>query len=210
MDSIVDMAPSTYHHPELASTLRGVAADLITERGPSGFSLREVARRAGVSHAAPAHHFGDVTGLLTSVAIEAFEHLDAEMAPADDIADPVDRLVEVGRAYVRIAQRHPGHCAVVFRNDIIDVTDERYQEGGHCAYGHVKSAVEHLAAELAPTLDVDLATRLCWATMQGLVELHTAMTNRAAVHGEEAPAALEDEAERMARLVVDGLVGSGG
>ena len=115
------MAPSTYHHPELASTLRSAAADLITERGPSGFSLREVARRAGVSHAAPAHHYGDATGLLTAVAIEAFEHLDAEMAPADEIADPVERLVAVGRAYVRIAHRHPGHCAVVFRNDIIDV-----------------------------------------------------------------------------------------
>ena len=202
------MATSTYHHPDLAATLRSAAADLITERGPAGFSLREVARRADVSHAAPAHHFGDVTGLLTSVAIEAFDHLDAEMGTADDVADPVERLVAVGRAYVRIAHRHPGHCAVVFRSDIIDVADERYVDGGQRAYSHVHGAVAALADELAPDLDVDLAARLCWATMQGLVELHSAMANRAAVHGEDAPAPLEDEAERMARLVIAGLVGS--
>ena len=57
-----------YHHRNLPAVLREVTAELVSERGPAGFSLREVARRAGVSHAAPAHHFGDTRGLLTSLA----------------------------------------------------------------------------------------------------------------------------------------------
>jgi AcrR family transcriptional regulator len=64
-----------YHHGDLPNALRAAAVDVIAESGIGGFSLREVARRAGVSHNAPAHHFGDMTGLLTSLAVEGFVHL---------------------------------------------------------------------------------------------------------------------------------------
>ena len=56
---------SEYHHGDLPAALRAAAVDLIQERGPAKFSLREVARRAGVSYAAPSHHFGDARGLLS-------------------------------------------------------------------------------------------------------------------------------------------------
>ena len=67
---------TTYHHGDLPNALRRAAVEVIEERGLGAFSLREVARRAGVSHTAPAHHFGDMRGLLTSVAIEGFDIID--------------------------------------------------------------------------------------------------------------------------------------
>src|SRR5215510_9357488 len=68
-----------YHHGDLSRALVEAAEALITERGVEGFTLRECARRAGVSHAAPAHHFGDAGGLLTEVAMDGFARLAANM-----------------------------------------------------------------------------------------------------------------------------------
>src|SRR5262249_21793367 len=68
-----------YHHGALRESLLEAAEGLLAERGLAGFSLREVARRSGVSPAAPAHHFGDSAGLLNAVAIQAFEGLRAAL-----------------------------------------------------------------------------------------------------------------------------------
>ncbi|MEP6299450.1 MAG: TetR/AcrR family transcriptional regulator, partial [Ilumatobacter sp.] len=107
--------PGPYHHGDLPHTLRAAAVDVIVDKGLGAFSLREVARRAGVSHAAPGYHFGDVRGLLTAVAIEGFETLYAETSTAaSGVEDPVERLEAIGRGYVRVGVRHPGHCEVMF------------------------------------------------------------------------------------------------
>ena len=82
-----------YHHGDLPNALRRAAVEVIAERGLGAFSLREVARRSGVSHTAPAHHFGDVRGLLTSIAEEGFEALRAvTQAAADQHTDPAERV----------------------------------------------------------------------------------------------------------------------
>ena len=103
-----------YHHGNLPTALRCAAAEVITEHGLGGFSLREVARRAGVTHTASAHHFGDVTGLLTSLAAEGFERLyEVTSAAVAEHADPVERLVALGQAYVATGRALsgplPGH-----------------------------------------------------------------------------------------------------
>ncbi|MCB1026534.1 MAG: TetR/AcrR family transcriptional regulator, partial [Microthrixaceae bacterium] len=139
-------SPAPYHHGDLPATLRRAAADLLAERGLAGFSLREVARRAGVSHAAPAHHFGDAEGLLTSVAIEAFQHLTtATEAARAGVDDPVEALVQVGRAYVEVSVQHPGHCALIFREDAICLDDPELQAWGLRAYMVLVTSVERLA-----------------------------------------------------------------
>src|SRR5690242_13821494 len=101
---------ASYHHGALRQALIDATESLLAERGLDGFSLREVARRSGVSPAAPAHHFGDAQGLLTAVATLAFdgltEALRAGNARGGD--DPVARLREQGVGYVGFALRFPG------------------------------------------------------------------------------------------------------
>ncbi|MEM9522063.1 MAG: TetR/AcrR family transcriptional regulator [Actinomycetota bacterium] len=201
-------APSTYHHGDLNQALRYSAADLIAERGAGGFSLREVARRAGVSHAAPAHHFGDAQGLLTAVAIDAFTHLHATTSRAFSAHDdPIDRLCAVGRAYVEIAVSNPGHAAVVFRHDLVDADDADYQEAGDHAFGVLMASIEAAAEAINPDLDVQLAAATCWSAMQGLIELHGTMykleERRDDGSGRQIP--IGDLAEQITRTIVDGF-----
>ena len=94
-------ATHPYHHGDLPNALRKAAAEVIEERGLGDFSLREVARRAGVSHTAPAHHFGDVRGLLTSLAEEGMRQLhDVTAAAAASTDDPVERLSAISAALI--------------------------------------------------------------------------------------------------------------
>ncbi|MBB6344173.1 TetR/AcrR family transcriptional regulator [Nonomuraea muscovyensis] len=106
-----------YHHGNLRRAIMDAALDAITESGPAGWSLRELARRAGVSHAAPAHHFGDKTGLLTAVAIEGFERF------ADTLEQAAGDVLEVGVAYVRFAIGHRPYFEVMFRPELYRVDD---------------------------------------------------------------------------------------
>jgi AcrR family transcriptional regulator len=197
--------PDRYHHGDLPNALRAAAADVITENGLGNFSLREVARRAGVSHAAPAHHFGDTRGLLTSLGIEAFEKLTVELSTAvAGLEDPEQRLVAIGRAYVRTGMRYPAHCQVAFRTDVVDCDDAAYQEAGARAYTILADAVRAVVATDNPALDVSDAADLCWSAMQGLLVLYPNMVRRRAAHDEPVHD-LEDVATTFTRLMIDGL-----
>ena len=201
------MNDKSYHHGDLAQELRHVAADLIAERGAAGFSLREVARRAGVSHAAPAHHYRDATGLLTAVAIEAFEHLqNAILTACEGIDDPGDRIVAAGRAYVEISELSPGHCAVAFRHDLVDTDDPELQAAGAAAYEFFRSLVQAFADRHNPELDVDTATRLGWTAMQGLTQLYPSMVDIEVRHGTDSFPDRAGVAEELARMLVDGFL----
>ncbi|MCX4507657.1 TetR/AcrR family transcriptional regulator [Streptomyces anulatus] len=101
----------TYHHGDLRRAILDAALDVIATNGPGSLSLRDLARRAGVSHAAPAHHFKDRTGLLTAVAAEGYALFADALAGAPD-------LRERGVAYVRFAATHPAHFQVMFQPDL--------------------------------------------------------------------------------------------
>ncbi len=103
-----------YHHGDLRRVLLATAVEVIDAKGPTAVTLRDLARRAGVSHAAPAHHFGDKAGLLTAVAVQGHQLL----GEALDAAARTGEFAEVGVAYVLFAARHPGHFAVMFRPDL--------------------------------------------------------------------------------------------
>ncbi|WP_461190266.1 TetR/AcrR family transcriptional regulator [Arthrobacter sp. Z4-13] len=111
---------TTYHHKNLPRTIISAALEVIAESGPSALSLRDLARRAGVSHAAPAHHFGDKAGLLTAVAAQGFGLLgDALSETQRQTGD----FLEVGVAYVGFAVGHPAHFAVMFRPELYRADD---------------------------------------------------------------------------------------
>jgi AcrR family transcriptional regulator len=204
---IVKIVNDTYHHGDLPNALRTAAADVIIEKGLGSFSLREVARRAGVSHAAPAHHFGDTTGLLTSLATEAMDKLyETTAAAAAGIDDPAERLVAVGRGYVITGMRYPAHCEVAFRTDLVDDEDEAYQVAGMRAYGVLEDAVRAVAERYNPDLSIFEAANLCWSSMQGLLTLHPKIVRIAEARGEDA-VDLEGTVTRFTTLLLDGLRG---
>src|SRR5215472_6287822 len=109
-----------YHHGDLPTALLAAVESAVADHGVSGLSLRDVARRAGVSHSAPAHHFGSKAGLLTAFATQGYlwlsETVLAELA-AMRPADPAAELATAGRGYVRFAIAHPAHFEVMFRPD---------------------------------------------------------------------------------------------
>lgn len=199
-----------YHHGDLPNALRRAAVEVIEERGLGAFSLREVARRSGVSHTAPAHHFGDVRGLLTSVAEEGFELLRVvTQAAADQHADPAERLVAIGAAYVELARAHPGHCEVMFRTDIVDQEDPEVQRCGLEAYAVLENALRDLIAAEQLTVDVDDATWLCWSAMQGLVVLEPKIAIINQMRG-GSPFSTDELVRRYTHLMLNGLRGSTG
>ncbi|MET9287138.1 TetR/AcrR family transcriptional regulator [Nocardia beijingensis] len=112
------MAKDGYHHGDLRAALLTAAAERIAADGVDAVSLRNLARHAGVSHAAPAHHFGDKAGLLTALATEGFELLAAQLTQAGD------DFREVAVAYIRFAREHPGHFDVMFRHSLLHAEDE--------------------------------------------------------------------------------------
>ena len=107
--------PRPYHHGDLRAALLGTAARWLDEQGDATLTLRELARAAGVSHAAPYHHFASRDELLAGVAEHAFGRLADAMAGASArAATPLDALLDIGEAYVREALAHPAQFRLMF------------------------------------------------------------------------------------------------
>ncbi len=194
-----------YHHGDLPAALRAATAELVAERGPSGFSLREVARRAGVSHAAPAHHFGDASGLLTSLAAEGFATLAANLeAAVEGIDDAAERLTACGKAYVRTALTSPGHFGVILQQDLLHDDDAELLEASLRAYQCLQATIETVRDQLNPDLDVDRAATMCWASMQGLVTLSPKLSNVAEETG-TTTAPIDELVESFTSMMLDGF-----
>jgi AcrR family transcriptional regulator len=105
----------SYHHGDLRRALLKAAAEAITEQGVASLSMRDLARRAGVSHAAPSHHFGDKAGLLTALAAEGFEQLAKALATSRLASNS---FLEMGVTYVRFAVTRRAEFEVMFRTDL--------------------------------------------------------------------------------------------
>ena len=159
------VAPIPYHHGDLRAALIAATEVLLVERGPDGFSLREVARRAGVSPAAPAHHFGDAAGLLTAVAASGFEGLTAALREgvASGGADALAALRGQGIAYVHYALAHPGRFRLMFRDGVLH-PDPALQQ-------HADAAFEELAAGVRRAAGVKTAAGMTAAHWNAVVTL---------------------------------------
>jgi AcrR family transcriptional regulator len=116
-----------YHHGDLAVSLIQAAVLLLREKGPASLSLREVARVAGVSHGAPAHHFGGKTGLLTAVATEGHDLLAAALRKSQaEKKTPMSRLAAAGKAYVKFAISQPAYFSIMFQFELIDCDEPEF------------------------------------------------------------------------------------
>ncbi len=141
-----------YHHGDLADQLVAAAEAIILERGVDGFTLREAARRAGVSPAAPAHHFGDARGLLSEVALRGFRDFGDALETADKRggADPQQRLHEQGAAYVKFALANPARFQLMFQHGKCDMAYKDLAAVGNRSFLILEGAVR-AAYGLGPT-----------------------------------------------------------
>ena len=163
-----------YHHGDLRSALLAAAEGLLAERGVEGFSLRETARRAGVSPAAPKHHFRDTRALLTAIATLAFEDLAARLQAASSDAG-IDRSLRIraqGKAYVRFAVDQRARFDLMWRVPLLGAADEGYCRAGDQAFAALDSLVRGENAEPLEHGDPRLAPSIaCWSTVHGFARL---------------------------------------
>lgn len=134
---------ASYHHGDLRHQLLVAAEQILLERGVDGFTLREAARRAGVSPAAPAHHFKDARGLLTELALLGFREFGKALERAAQAggSDPSRRLREQACAYVRFALEHPARFQLMFRHDKHDMTNEEFVNVAKHSYSVLEGAI---------------------------------------------------------------------
>lgn len=165
----------TYHHGNLEEALIAAARDELAETGPDALSLRGVARRAGVSHAAPYHHFDGKAGLLARVAEQGFRGLDAAMAAAQQAAaaDAQAQLVATGTGYMNFALGSPAVFKLMFRGEFLDDYDDpALREASSTSFGRLLAAVEavHRDAGLEQA-DAMADAVLAWSAVHGLATL---------------------------------------
>lgn len=149
-----------YHHGDLRRTIMDTALAAVAEHGPVALSLRDVARRAGVSHAAPTHHFRDKTGLLTALATEGWTLL------GDALEERRESFAELGVAYVLFATGHPAHFAVMRAPGLVRGDDAELVAARQRAGDMLQEGARRHASGTDPT------TALAgWAMVHGLSTL---------------------------------------
>lgn len=151
--------PVAYHHGDLRNALRAAAAAILEEEGLSELSLRAVARRAGVSHAAPYRHYPNHKALLIELALEGFEELRTAISTAvSETADKVDRVTAIGGAYMRFTSSRPALAQLMFGSQLPH-RDKTPQ---------LSSAADSIGAQFGDTLGDPAMGLAIWATVHGL------------------------------------------
>ncbi len=193
---------SAYHHGDLRQSLIDGAIALIQEAGVSDVSLRQVARRVGVSHNAPYRHFADKEALLAAVAEQGFRSLQAAMAAARElVVTPAEQLTAIGMAYVKFAITDPAHYRVMFgeyRNDLC-----QYPDLAHAAEQAFRVLVHTIAAgqgagDFRAADPIDLA-RVAWSLVHGQSML--LLDQKLSKQGE----VLEPFLQFSAQMLIEGL-----
>ncbi|WP_067894346.1 TetR/AcrR family transcriptional regulator [Nocardia vaccinii] len=156
------MTRNRYHHGDLRAVLLAEAAEQIAAEGIDAVSLRALAQRAGVSHAAPAHHFGNRQGMLTELAIEGFGLL------ADELHSAGADFREVAIAYIRFARVRPGHFEVMFRHDLLDTGNEQLIAARTRSGAYLREGVAGTGVPPERRRDVELAA---WSLVHGYASL---------------------------------------
>jgi len=164
-----------YHHGDLRNALLAAAGSILEEEGLDGLSLRAVAARAGVSHAAPAHHFPTLKALLTALAADAFARFRDAMQSARDAApqDPRSQLGAAGDGYIRFARENPQAFRLIFSSSRLDWRDAEFHAAGQAAYQQLKDVCAPVAELRGETTDEQRRAleRLVWSSVHGYCHL---------------------------------------
>jgi AcrR family transcriptional regulator len=167
---------SPYHHGGLHAALLEAAERILERDGLVGLTLRAVAREAGVSHAAPTHHFGDLTGLVSELAAIGFRQFNVAMAAAGKSDGTMaDKAVARAKAYVAYGQAHPGLFSLMFRTERLDMKRPALHEAANAAFAGLVGSVgaqRHEAIE-AKSLSLDQAAAItrAWSLVHGFTML---------------------------------------
>lgn len=156
-----------YHHGDLRAALLRAALELLEEDGESDLSLRAVARRAGVSAAAPYRHYADREALVSAVAAVGYRELARRLATAHPAPSTPDEIAGVAFAYVRFALDRPALFRTMFGEPCDHDDDERV-----AAVAAVAQYVRATAERSFPRADPDALATAIWALVHGLAFLH--------------------------------------
>ncbi len=167
-------APQRYHHGDLPAALLQAAETILQRDGLEGLTLRAAAREAGVSHAAPKNHFGDIRGLLSELAAIGFRRLRATMtAELTAPAGGHGNLDKLGIGYVKFAKANPALFTLMFRSERLDFDRPALKEANRGSFSMLSSIAADAAdtATGAPALSVAQAAHIAaaWSLVHGFV-----------------------------------------
>ena len=187
---------------DLKREILDASIELVAEQGVRAVSFREAARRAGVSHQTPYHHFGDHHGILAEIAREGFTGLaDAMSTAAATQDDPLGALTKAGEAYVEFASSHVGHFRVMFQQALDPSGFEALPEAARPHEVLVRLTQKAVDSGYGHGLSPDMLTNLCWSTVHGLATL---LVERIL---EDKPAMSDAERAQFSREVIASLAG---
>ncbi len=165
-----------YHHGALHGALLEAAERVLERDGLAGLTLRAVAREAGVSHAAPTHHFGDLTGLVSELAAIGFRQFNAAMSIAGEAGTlPGEKAKARARAYVAYARAHPGMYGLMFRTERLDMKRPSLHAAANASFAGLAGAIgasrHEQISEEALSLEQAAAIARAWSLVHGFTML---------------------------------------
>jgi AcrR family transcriptional regulator len=158
---------ATYHHGDLRAALVRAAIELLEESGETELSLRAVARRAGVSPAAPYRHYADREALVSAVAAVGYRELAERLAAAHPSPSTPEQLASVAIAYVQFALERPALFRIMFGEPCDRDNDERV-----AATAAVSQYLRAIVERTFPQADTEALATAVWALVHGLAFLH--------------------------------------
>lgn len=167
---------SKYHHGDLQETLIGHALSIIENEGIGGLTLRKAARYAGVSHAAPAHHFGDMKGLMAAIATRGFTQMAHQMEEAlrqNEGANPLGRLKTVGLTYLDYAAKNSSSFKVMYHLEISDqALYPQLEKQSRVPYDMLKTVLRECQdKQLVREGEIEELALFAWSTVHGFANL---------------------------------------
>jgi len=181
----LSIAKKPYHHGQLREALLDAGDELLAAEGLRGFTLRACARLAGVSHAAPKHHFQDATGFLTALAARGFERLTERLRAGIRQTENLDEeFIATARAYVGFAEDNPEHFRIMFRHDLLNVESDHlyYQVSSTLTEltnsilrqrGETEISIAQLSQHVRKTDELIQDIIIGWCHIHGLAHLIT-------------------------------------